>query len=96
MIVRAVFSLVLVVVLVGTACVGMLVRVLVLMFVVVDVVVFVGVLNPIVGVLMLMGMSVFVLVLVAVIVFAFHRISSVVPVWLRTSSGILTLAQLTF
>ena len=74
MTVRAVFALVLVFMLVKIARVGMLVCV--------DVLVFVSVRNPIVGVLMQMSMSVFVLVLVAMIVRTFHRIP------LRSSSGL--------
>ena len=74
MVVRAVLSLMLVFVLLRIACVGMLVRMQMLVFVLVDVVVFVGVRGPIVGVLMGMRMSVLMLVLVAMIVLAFHQI----------------------
>ncbi len=76
MAVRAVFLLMVVLVLLRIACVGMLVRMLMLMFVFVDVVVFMSVHRLFVRVLMGMSMSVFVLVLVAVIVLTFHRISS--------------------
>jgi len=74
MIVRAMFSRELVFMLVGIARMGMLVRMLMLMFMFVDVVVFVSVRNPIVGVLMGMNMSVFMLMLVTMIVLTFHRI----------------------
>lgn len=70
MTVRAVFALMLV--LFRVACVGMLVFV--------DVVVFVSVIRPVVGVLMVMSMSVFVLMLVAMVVLAFHRIPSFISV----------------
>ncbi len=74
MIVWAVFPHMFVFVLVGIARVGMLVRMLMLMFMAVRVGVFVSVRNPIVGVLMGMSMSVFVLMLVTMTVLAFHRI----------------------
>ena len=73
--VRAVFSLVLV--LLRIALMGMLV----LMFVFVDVVVLMSVHGFVVRVLVCMGMSVFVLMLVAMIVFTCHWVSSLFSVW---------------
>ncbi len=75
MAVRAMLSRVLVFVLLRIACLGMCVRMLMLMFVFVDMVVFMSVRNPIVGVLMGMGVGVIVLMLMAMIVLTFHRIS---------------------
>ena len=84
--VRAVFPRMLVLVLVRIACVGVLVHMLVHMLMFVDVVVFVSVLRPVVGVLMVMSMSVFVLMLVAMVVLAFHRIPSFISV--RRGTGV--------
>ena len=82
MIVRAVFPLMRVLVLLRIVCVGMLVR----MFMLVDVVVLVSVRRLVVGVLMCMGMSVFVLMLVAMIVSTFHWVSSLFSVWRMANS----------
>ncbi|MGB8297310.1 MAG: hypothetical protein WCG85_17925, partial [Polyangia bacterium] len=57
----------------------MVMRVLMRMFVGVDMLVFMRVRHPIMGVLM--GMSVKVLMLVAMLVLAFHRSSSFSPRW---------------
>jgi hypothetical protein len=83
MIVRPVLSGMLVFVLVRIACVGMLVRMLMLMFMAVDMGVLVSVRDLVVGVLM--GMSMSVLMLVAMNVLAFHRIPLRLLVW-RTAS----------
>ena len=73
MFVRAVFSRVLVFVLVRSSRMRMLMRVLVLMRMLVDMFVFVSMRGPAVRVLMIMNMSVLVLVFVAMVVLAFHR-----------------------
>ena len=80
MTVRAVFVVMLV--LFGVALMGMLV----LMFVFVDVVVFMSVHGFVVRVFVCMGMSVFVLMLVAMIVFTCHWVSSLFSVWRMASS----------
>ena len=88
MAVRAVFPLMLVPF--RIAVVGMLV----LMFVFVDVVVFMSVRGFVVRVFMCMGMSVFVLMLVAMIVFTFHWVSSLFSVWRMASPDKPILAEL--
>ena len=84
---RAVLSLMLVLVLGRTTRVGMLMGVLMLMLMAVDVGVLMSVHNSIVGMLMGMSVSVFVLMFMAMIVLAFHRVSSVFPSGAETSLG---------
>ena len=89
MAVRAVFSRMVVFVLSRIANVGMCVRMLMLMFVLVNMIVFVRVRDPIVGVFMGMSVNVLVLMFVGMIVHAFHRSSSFLPGWCKASCRLL-------